>query len=107
MALQDLIDAAGLDASLSTILVLSSDVTIRALIIQNGPFHGIQVGSGHANAGIITNHTASMTIANNTIENNGVGTGFNLVDIVLYPHGQTSILNNTITNNNIVGIFAR
>lgn len=118
------IDAAGLDPSLPTVLILSSDVTIRDLIIQNGPFHGIQVGSasatnltnisilnneikGHANAGIITNHNASMTISNNTIENNGTGAGFNRVGIVLYPHGQTSILNNFIINNNIDGIFAR
>ena len=118
------IDATGLDSSLPTVLILSSDVTIRDLTIQNGPFHGIQAGNasatnltnisiinneirGHANAGIITNHNASMTISDNIIENNGTGAGFNLSGIVLYPHGPTSILNNSINNNNIDGIFAR
>ncbi|NLY61524.1 MAG: hypothetical protein GX054_08495 [Clostridiales bacterium] len=118
------IDGTGLAQGVPVISILSSNVTIRDLIIQNGPFHGIQVGNasatnlsdiliidnqitGHANAGIITSHAASMTISNNTIENNGSGTGFNRAGIVLYPHGQTSILNNIIIDNNIDGIFAR
>ncbi len=118
-----IIDATDLSVS-PTIRILSSDVTIRRLTIQNGPSHGIQVGNAdatnltnviisnnnirnHGNAGIITGHNASMTINNNTIENNGIGTGFNRNGIVLYPHGLTTITNNRILNNGVDGIFAR
>lgn len=121
------IDATGLVAA-PTIEILSSDVSVKNLTIQNGQLHGIQVGSvasadliritisdnyikGHSNAGILTNHGASMTIENNYITNNGLGTGFNRGGIVLYPHGMTKIINNSISNdlpnNSTDGIFAR
>ncbi len=117
------IDATGLD-DIPVIQILGDDVTIRRLTIQNGPLHGIQVGStshpnlsnitishnhikGQGNAGILTNSNASMLIKNNIIENNGLGSGFNRNGIVLYPHGKTDIINNTIANNAVDGIFAR
>ncbi len=118
-----IIDAAGL-ANVPTIQILSNDVIVRRLTIQDGPLHGIAAGSaafpnlsnitisdnhikGHGNAGILTNNSASMIIDNNIIENNGQGSGFNRVGIVLYPHGTTSVTNNIVVNNAIDGIFAR
>ncbi|MFA5535849.1 MAG: right-handed parallel beta-helix repeat-containing protein [Bacillota bacterium] len=117
------IDATGL-ANIPTIQILSSDVVIQRLTLQNGPSHGLEAGSSifpnlsnivisnntiqdHGNAGILTNHSAAMKISNNIIKNNGLGSGFNRVGIVLYPHGPTTINGNTITNNAIDGIFAR
>ena len=118
-----IIDASGL-LDIPTIQILSDNVTIKDLIIQNGPLHGIQAGDvsypdltkitiannsilGHGNAGILTNHGASMTIKNNNVRNNGIGSGFNRGGIILYPHGATDIIDNLIINNNIDGIFAR
>ncbi|NMA94444.1 MAG: hypothetical protein GX974_00210 [Clostridiales bacterium] len=118
-----IIDATGLN-NISAIQILSDDVTVSRLTIQNGSLHGIQAGNasypnlsditisdnhikGHANAGILTNSGASMIIKNNIIENNGLGAGFNRNGIVLYPHGTTDIINNTIVNNAVDGIFAR
>lgn len=117
------IDASGLD-NIPVIQILSDNVTVRRLTIENGPLHGIQVGDssnpnlsnirisdnhikGQGNAGILTNSSASMVIKNNIIENNGLGSGFNRNGIVLSPHGATHIINNTIANNALDGIFAR
>jgi len=118
-----IIDGSGLTDA-PTIHISSSNITIDKLTIQNGPTHGIFVGSdtaldlhdivisnnnikGHGNAGIITFYNASMIIDSNNIENNGIGTGFNRGGIILYPNGATTIANNTISNNTIEGIFAR
>lgn len=118
-----IIDGSGL-ANVSTIQILSSQVIVKDLTIQNGPLHGIQAGSdaspnlteisivdnkilGHGNAGIITNHHAAMDIDGNTVENNGLSGGFYQVGIILYPHGPTSVTNNRIVSNNGDGIFAR
>ncbi len=117
------LDAIGL-SSIPVIHILSDNVTVKRLTVTNGPLHGIQVGSAAAvnltnivitnnniiinsNAGILTNHGASMTINNNIINDNGLGSGFNRVGIVLYPHGVTNISDNTIANNATDGIFAR
>lgn len=117
------IDATNLGL-IPAIQILSSDISIKRFTIENGPSHGIQVGSstandltnikisdneirGNGNAGIITNHNSAIKIENNIIENNGIGSDFNRGGIILYPHGTTSITNNTINNNNIDGIFAR
>lgn len=117
------LDALGL-SSIPVIHILSDNVTVKRLTVTNGPLHGIQVGSAalvnltnivitdnniliNNNAGILTNHGASMTINNNTIKDNGFGSGFNRVGIVLYPHGVTNISENTIVHNATDGIFAR
>ena len=117
------LDAIGL-SSIPVIHILSDNVTVKRLTVTNGPLHGIQVGSAASvnltnivisdnnilinnNAGILTNHGASMTINNNTIKDNGLGSGFNRVGIVLYPHGITNISENTIVHNGTDGIFAR
>jgi len=123
-ALGDAVVDSGGMAAVPTIHILSGNVTITRLTLQNGPLHGIQAGSaafpnlsniiiknntirGHDRAGILTNHGAAMHIEGNQIENNGQGTGFNRVGIVLYPHGPSSVLSNTIKNNVVDGIFAR
>ena len=91
------------------------------LLIQNGPFSrdtgrqclGYNLSdiliidnqiTGHANAGIITSHAASMTISNNTIENNGSGTGLIGWYSSVSPWSNIYINNMTI-DNNIDGIL--
>ncbi|WP_350344586.1 right-handed parallel beta-helix repeat-containing protein [Proteinivorax tanatarense] len=120
---QAIIDGSGLSDE-PLVIILASDVTIKRLTIQNSPIHGIRVGSGdftnisgvlienntirlNSNAGIITNHFASMKIRNNQINNNGTVTGFNRTGIMLNPHGKCSIVKNQINNNFMEGIYSQ
>lgn len=118
-----IVDAAGM-AAVPTIQILTNDVTVTLLTLENGPLHGIQAGHaafpnltnivitdniirGHGNAGVLTNDGAAMHIKNNVIEDNGQGAGFDRVGIVLFPHGASQVIGNIIRNNTVDGIFAR
>ncbi|NMB40845.1 MAG: hypothetical protein GX996_02790 [Firmicutes bacterium] len=119
-----IVDAAGLLAGEPTIHILSSDVIVENLTVQNGPGEGIRAGSiafpgltnitirnniikDHDNAGILTVNDASMLIEDNTVVDNGKAVGFQRVGVFLYPHGETQVLRNIIKNNYGDGIFAR
>lgn len=118
-----IIDAAGL-ATVPTVWIQASNVTVRRLTIRNGPGRGIQVGSsehlnltdvtieyntitGHDKAGILTAHSAAMCIKNNIITDNGKVPSFERAGVLLYPHGPCQVKNNIIRNNVSDGIFAR
>ena len=118
------IDATGLTAGEPTIYILSSDVTVENLTLQNGPGQGIRAGNAsfpgltgiiirnniirnHDFAGVLTANSASMLVEDNTIIDNGQAAGFQRDGVYLYPHGETQVLRNSIKNNFMDGIFAR
>lgn len=117
------IDAAGM-AVLPTIWILSSDVTVRRLTLQNGPGPGIRAGSasfpglsgvliehnvirGHGRAGVLTVDNAAVRVQDNLIEDNGQVPSFERAGVLLYPHGPSEVLRNTIRSNYGDGVFAR
>ena len=118
------IDASGLMVGEATIHILSGNVTVENLTLQNGPGQGIRAGSAafpgltgitiknniiknHDLAGILTVNDASMLVEGNTIIDNGQAVGFERVGVLLYPHGETQVLRNIIKDNFGDGIFAR
>ncbi len=116
-----IVDAAGL-AVTPTLLITSSQVTVRLLTFRNGPGQGIRVGTasepnlqevliedcvirGHDYAGIMNINGSSIDVISNLIEDNGNVPSFERAGIILRDHGPTKILNNS-TNNNGDGIYA-
>ncbi len=116
-----IVDAAGL-AVAPTLLITSSQVTVRRMTFQNGPGQGIRVGTaaapnlqdvvieesviqGHDYAGIMNINGSALDVINNLIENNGNVPSFERAGVLSRAHGQTNILNNSI-NNNGDGIYA-
>ncbi len=117
-----IVDAAGLTTD-PTLLITSSQVTVRLITFQNGAGQGIRVGmaafpnleevlidncliQGHDLAGIMNINSSAIDVTNNKILNNGAIVGFQRVGIFLYPHGPTKVINNTL-NNNGDEVFAR
>jgi parallel beta-helix repeat protein len=118
-----IIDGEGLEEK-PMVHILSNDVILQNLIIQNGPLFGIQIADSatpeltgivitqntirkNTNTGIISTQQAAMTISDNLISQNGQGSGFNRGGIGLFSHGPTTIINNIIDQNALEGIFAR
>lgn len=116
------VDAAGM-ASAPTLLVTSSQVTVKLITFQNGPAQGIRVGTaafpnladvliencivrGHNLSGIMNINSSAMEVVGSLIENNGAISSFERAGIFLRPHGVTSIVNNNIHANNGDGMYA-
>lgn len=116
------VDAAGM-AALPTLLVTSSQVTVRLITFQNGPGQGIRVGTaaypnleevliencivkGHNLSGIMNINSSAMDVVGNLIENNGAISSFERAGIFLRPHGKMRIANNRVRANNGDGVYA-
>lgn len=116
-----IIDSAGM-AVAPTILITSSQVTVKLLTLQKGPGRGIQIGTTgsfnlediiiekctvreHDLSGILNITSSLLMVTDCLIENNGIITSFERAGIFLRPHGETVITNNSIRQNGD-GIYA-
>ena len=116
-----IVDAAGAAAA-PTLLITSSQVTVKLLTLQKGPGRGIQIGATgffnlediiierctireHDLSGIINVTSSAMEVVGCTIENNGSIPSFERIGIFLRPHGETAIIDNSIHQNGD-GIYA-
>ncbi|MDI9456557.1 MAG: right-handed parallel beta-helix repeat-containing protein [Bacillota bacterium] len=117
-----IVDATGLEA-VPTLLITSSEVTVKFMVFQNGPSRGICIGTttfpnlesvvidncivrGHDLSGIINITGSAVDIINSLIENNGAVVSFERAGVFLKAHGKTNIINNTIRHNSGDGLYA-
>ncbi len=115
------VDAAGMGSG-PTLLITSSQVTVRSMTFQNGPGQGIRIGTaafpsleevlvekctirGHDLAGIMNINSSAVDVVDNLIENNGNVSSFERAGIILRSHGPTTVISNTVHDNGD-GIYA-